>query len=137
MWIIIPSKEWRSKDDPTSSPFAAKSRREMENSWANSVAGNFSNANRIISDELDLARARRRSRYRDGAQSPLQQRSRAGPRRSPEMARREFRRSLDFDVGLHSNLHARVVAHRGRDELVAGDLHDFSRQPDIGRASCR
>src|SRR5262245_45408073 len=46
------------------------------------------------------------------------------------MARRQFRRALDFDVRLYSDLHARVVTHRRRDELVAGDLHNFSRQPD-------
>src|ERR1051326_7302170 len=101
MWTIIPSKEWRSKDDPTSSPFAAKSQREMENSSANSDAVNFSNASRLISDELDLDRPRRRSRYRDGAQSPLQQRSRAGPARSLEMARREFGRSFAVAAALH------------------------------------
>ena len=45
------------------------------------------------------------------------------------MARRQFRRALDFDVGLHPDLHARLVAHRRRHELVAGDPHDLSRQP--------
>ena len=45
------------------------------------------------------------------------------------MAGRKLCRALDFDVGLHPDLHARVVAHRRRDELVAGDLHHFSRQP--------
>lgn len=33
------------------------------------------------------------------------------------MASREFRGALDFDVGMYSNLHAGLVANRGRDEL--------------------
>src|SRR5690349_9948277 len=48
------------------------------------------------------------------------------------MARRKFRRALDLDVGVYSDLHARVVADWRRNELVAGDLHNFSRQSDCG-----
>ena len=36
---------------------------------------------------------------------------------------------MEFDVGLHSNLHAGLRAHRRRDELVAGDRYDFPGQP--------
>ena len=50
------------------------------------------------------------------------------PRLAAQMARRQFRRALDFNVGLHPDLHARLVAYRRRHELVAGDPDDFSRQ---------
>src|ERR1051326_4759241 len=46
------------------------------------------------------------------------------------MARRQLRRALDLDVGLHSDLHARVLAYRRWNELVAGNSDNFSRQRD-------
>jgi NCS1 family nucleobase:cation symporter-1 len=52
------------------------------------------------------------------------------PTGTAHVARRQFRGALDFDVGLHPDLHARVVAHRRRHELVAGDPHDLPRQLD-------
>ena len=49
----------------------------------------------------------------------------------------KFRRPVDQHVGLHSYLHARLLAHRPaerRHELVAGHPDDLSRQPDRARA---
>src|SRR5579872_5262939 len=52
----------------------------------------------------------------------------------PALANLEFRGAVDFDVRLHSHLHARFLAHRRRHELVAGDSNHFSRQPHRARA---
>ena len=51
------------------------------------------------------------------------------PQSRPQVGHVELRRAVDFDVRLHPDLHARVGTHRRRNELVAGHLHDFSRQP--------
>jgi hypothetical protein len=58
------------------------------------------------------------------------------------MARWKLCGALDFDVRLHSHLHARFVPHQRRNELVAGNLHDFSRQrhrcdSDDSECTCR
>ncbi len=51
------------------------------------------------------------------------------PRRAPDVDRLELRRAVDHHVGVHPDLHARLVAHRRRHELVAGRPDDFPRQP--------
>ncbi len=75
-----------------------------------------------------------RDRGRCPAEPALQRRLGARARFRAEVGDGELRRAVDFDGGVHPDLHARVVADRRRHELVAGGPHDLPRQPDRARA---